>query len=150
MGIVEHPTSVAAQRIQISALSTYNPVNFDPAAPELTWFTDGSVLLQDSYWLTSAAFAIYDRSEQLITSGPVRHVSLAAYTAELFALAVAIVIAPARVHIVTDCKTIVDLFAKMIACSSIPCHWSHRPFWQTILCVWKQKLDLCEQPARLE
>ena len=114
------------------------------------WFSDGSVLLQESYWLTTAAFAIYDQDEHLIMSGPVKHVALAAYTAELFALAVAIIIAPARLHLVTDCQTIVDLFAKMCTCSTIPWHWSHRPLWLEIQRVWKLKLDHCEHPVQLE
>ena len=150
LGIVEHPSSAINHRVQLSALPTYDCTLFDPTAPGVVWFSDGSVLLQESYWLTSAAFAIYDQNESLIRSGPVKHVALASYTAELFALAVAVIIAPARLHLVADCQTIVDLFTKMCACHTIPGHWSHRPIWMEIQRVWKLKLQQCEQPVHLE
>ena len=113
LGIVEHPASIASHRIQISQLPDFDIAIFDPGATAVTWFTDGSVVLQESFWLTAAAFAIYDDAGNQVAAAPVRHIALSAYAAELFALAVAIIRAPVCVKIFTDCKTIVDLFHTM-------------------------------------
>ena len=133
----------------ISEFPTFEPAGFDPSAEELTWFTDGSVVLQESFWLTAAAFAIFDSAERLVASAPVRHIALAAYTAELFALAVAIIMAPARVRIFTDCKTIVDLFSSMLQSGNISPQWSHAAIWRKILQVWQTKASRCDQPIQV-
>lgn len=149
LGIVEHPAGIASQRLKISKLPALDESSFDPHAQELEWFTDGSVLLQESYWVTSAAYAIFDKEERLVSSGPVCHPSLAAYTAELFAIAVAVTVAKARLRVFTDCKTVVDLFGQLIAAGEVPVHWSHSPIWEHILRVWKNKVGRCQDPVVL-
>ena len=149
LGIIEHPAAIASSRLQVSDLPVFDPDAFDPAADELTWFTDGSVVLQESFWLTTAAYAIFDCAEHLVVSGPVRHISLAAYTAELFALPVAIILAPACVTIFTDCKTIVDLFSSMTQGGNILVYWSHAPIWRKILQVWQSKTMRCVRPVQV-
>lgn len=149
LGVVEHPAAIASQRIQILKLPVFDEAGFDPAAEELTWFTDGSVVLRESFWLTAAAYAIFDEKEQLVASAPVRHIALAAYTAELFALAVAITLAPARVRVFTDCKTIVDLFYDMLQHDAVSPQWSHAPLWRAILRVWQRKTSKCENPVHV-
>lgn len=150
LGIVEHPPALASQRLTISELPVFDATCFDPEAAELLWFSDGSVVLQESFWLTAAAFAIYHHQERLVASAPVQHISLAAYTAELFPLAVAIIMAPARVCIFTDCKTVADLFGVMTQQGRVSPTWSHAPIWRTILHVWQTKTRSCAQPIRVQ
>ena len=83
-------------------------------------------------------------------SAPVNHISLAAYTAELFALAVAITLAPARVRIFTDCKTIVDLLYATLHQDCVSPQWSHAPLWRAILTVWRRKSCSCEHRVHVQ
>ena len=101
-------------------------------------WTDGSLILQDTYWLQTAAYAVVDDSGEVIHEGRVNHFSLSSFTAELFAGVTAFVTAATPVVIHTDCKTLVNMFTELQQRRSVPLDWAHREWWDY---MWKVFLD---------
>ena len=129
LGIFEHPPRIVEHRLQCSCPTTLQTVDFlHPEHVTMLW-TDGSVHWSDHYWLTSAGFAVIQEDGQCLAAGPVFCWHLTSYSAELWALIVAIVSSSSCLHIFSDCKSVVDHFREMLNLSTIPFAWPHRPWW---------------------
>lgn len=137
LGIVEHPAAVVNHRLRLSSKPSLSGADFDGVCLQLHGGQTVQLSsIQESFWLTTAAFAIFNQEEQCVAAGPVCHPALSAYAAELFAFMTALTIAPRRLQVVTDCKTIVNImFAELMSTRIVPMHWSHRQWW---LCIWRQ------------
>ena len=77
-GIVEHPVSVVDFRLKFTPWSHDRVIAFEPQLPCERRWTDGSVVLQESFWLTTGALAVVDQHENCVASGRVNHASYAA------------------------------------------------------------------------
>lgn len=139
LGIVEHPVAVAQARTRVSKHLDVHVVALDTAMPHIMWWTDGSVLAQQHFWITSAAFAIYNEQETCVASGPVHHFALSSYSAELYAILVAACLAPAGVTVYTDCQTVVNMFHTLTIARKVSTEWSHTQWWTRILQLWETK-----------
>ena len=72
LGLVDHPVGIAKHRLQFSSIrGDFSPAFLGDADAKHFW-TDGSVILAESYWLTSAAYSIIDASGQIVDTGPVQ------------------------------------------------------------------------------
>ena len=148
LGICEHPVEIVSHRLRCQT-------QIPPAAQisdlsSLTEFwTDGSVLMQECFWLTSAGFSVIDSSGSIVCSGPVHHVTLNSYTAELFAITQAVLFSKCRLRIRTDCQTVVTQFSDLVSQNAVDDHWSHKEWWQWLLHVWRQRVHHQTEPIQL-
>ena len=148
LGICEHPVEIVNHRLRCQT-------QIPPAAQisdlsSLTEFwTDGSVLMQECFWLTSAGFSVIDSSGSIVCSGPVHHVTLNSYTAELFAITQAVLFSKCRLRIWTDCQTVVTQFSDLVSQNAVDDHWSHKGWWQWLLHVWRQRVHRQTEPIQL-
>ena len=145
-GIVEHPVAIIDYRLDLSGSDVESSGFFDPALPIARRWTDGSVIFANSFWLVSAAFAVVDEQENCIFSGPVHHVCLSSFAAELHAFMVAVMFCEQRVHVYTDSRTIVDMFEELIKCGFVASHWTHKKWWQRVLDLWVSRSRLVHEP----
>lgn len=149
LGICEHPVSIANHRLR-SHTQLGDAVPFDANLERQTVWSDGSVIFQESYWLTSAGFAVVDDKGQCIVSGPVYHVSLTSYAAELFAILQAILHLPGCLCIWSDCQAVVDQITAMICNGRIEAHWSHQLWWKKLLAVWQERCARHPSPITVQ
>ena len=140
-GIVEHPIGVIRHRLNWSDPSHLECSDFDPHSPPVDWWSDGSVLWPDIFWLSSGGFAIVDHCSREVFGGPVFHLQISSYTTELWAVVVAIHKCTCPTKVFSDCQTIVDQFAVLCE-QGDPCGtWSHLAWWQAIA---KRRRDLIQ------
>lgn len=149
LGICEHPVSIIDHRLQFQALSG-EAVCFDPSLDVQEVWTDGSVVLQESFWLTAAGFAVVGSQGQCIVSGRVQHVALSAYAAELYGVLQAILHCNHALIIWTDCQTVVDQFKHLTHHNRVGDTWSHRAWWSCILDVWRDRSNQHSTPVSLQ
>lgn len=112
-------------------------------------WSDGSVVFQNYFWLTSAAYAVVNENEETIVAGRVLHVALNSYAAELFAILMAFLVSSCRIRIFSDCQTVVDQFHKLVQTGTLSESMSHLEWWQVILDVWKQRCIIVQEPLQL-
>ena len=141
LGIVEHPIGVIRHRLNWSDPSHLECSDFDPHSPPVDWWSDGSVLWPDIFWLSSGGFAIVDHCSREVFGGPVFHLQISSYATELWAVVVAIHKCTCPTKVFSDCQTIVDQFAVLCE-QGDPCGtWSHLAWWQAIA---KRRRDLIQ------
>ena len=150
LGIVEHPPAIVDTRLQVYPWDQSEQVVFCPNNPVTHLWTDGSVVLADSFWLASAAYAIVNDDAVCIECKPVFHFAITPYAAELYAIlrAVARTEGPVVVH--TDCQTVVDLFEEFKNLPGIPLTWSHRPWWLVLFSLWQDRRQVHCDPVLLQ
>ena len=149
-GIVEHPPAIVAHRLRWTSWMHSEEVPFQPHLPKTERWTDGSVVFADYFWLATAAYAVVDANEVCIASGRVLHPGISSYAAELFAILVAVAKTPAHVCIFTDCLTVVELFADMVACNRVDPTWSHSAWWNVLLHLWNTRSAVAVEPFILK
>ena len=114
LGLVDHPVGIAKHRLAFASIQgDISPPFVADADTQHVW-TDGSVFLAESYWLTTAAYSIIDALGRTVDTGPVQSPKLTSYSAELFAIYKATVLSSAAIVIHTDCKCIVDQFHQLL------------------------------------
>ena len=148
LGIVEHPWSILAHRLQVSDVDTINCPTWTDVKPISTLWTDGSVLWASHFALTCAGFAVVNSDKEIVVSGPVCHWSISSYTAELWALFHAFISAEGPVVIRSDCKTLVDQVAWMCRFQNIEAEWSHRNWWRSLFNVWIKRSAIVPCPLQ--
>ena len=143
-GLCTHPRKVALSRLRLSAVGDTSG-SFDPERLELLW-TDGSVQWGSYFWLATGAYAIVNAQFQVVESGGVNHWELSAYTTELFALLRAVKRASCRIHVRSDCQSIVDQFNDLCRTLQVNPGWSHQAWWHELRCTLTLRLLVCTTP----
>ena len=156
LGIVEHPFSVIAHRLQWS-----DPQNIDVASlinseqVTLLW-TDGSIFWSEIHWLTTGGYAVVNAELEVLRSGPVFHWALSSYTTELWAILQACALATSRIVIHSDCQAVVGQCWLACEYGYVPDDWSHVAWWKFFIHLWKNKfgsdadaLDIVWVPAHV-
>ena len=138
LGIVEHPVGVIRHRLDWNDPNQILQPPFDPFAPKVEWWSDGSVFWPDIFWLSAGGFSIVDMHSKELFGGPVRHFQISAYTTELWALVFAICKCAGPTEMFTDCKTIVDQFQELCLSGEPKASWSHLAWWQAISKRWNE------------
>ena len=146
LGIVEHPLSVLAQRLQVSDPNELVLQPWDPSIPSCTVWTDGSVQWPNHFLLTCAGFAVINHDGSTLCKGSVHHWNLSSYTAELWALIVAFSSASGPLQVRTDCKTVADQVLFMIQQDTIEDSWPLQPWWKFLCALVTARKQNCEQP----
>ena len=150
LGIVEHPWSVLAKRLEVSNPSCLQPVKWETLAEPVRVWTDGSVMWPEHFALTCAGFAVVNADNQVIAHGPVAHWSLTSYTAELWALIHAFTYASGPVHVRSDCKTLVDQASWMCTNQQVQPQWPHLPWWKFLFALVLERQQVAPQPLSVE
>ena len=132
LGIVEHPVGVVKHRLQWNDPNDLLAAPFQPSAPRVSWWSDGSVFWPDVFWLSAGGFSIVNDRNQEIFGGPVHHLHITSYTTELWAVVVAIHKCAAPTEVFTDCQTIVDQFHVLQTDGAPHTTWSHFSWWHAI------------------
>ena len=149
LGLVDHPVGIAKHRLAFSSIQgDSSPVFLGEADARHVW-TDGSVILAESYWLTSAAYSIIDASGNTVDSGPVQSPKLSSYSAELFAVYKATILSNTAIVVHTDCKTVVDQFQHLLHLKGLKGDWCHPFWWQAIWSIIEQRQHVHPHPVRL-
>ena len=143
-GLCAHPRKVAIHRLGLSPVGDTS-VLFDPEQLEYFW-TDGSVQWGNYFWLATGAYAIVDAHFQVVESGPVRHWELSAYTTELFALLRVVKLARGRIHVRSDCQSVVEQFNDLCRARQVDPRWSRQKWWREICRVLTLRLEVCNAP----
>lgn len=147
LGIVDHPYEIAMLRLR--CFTTFPCASAFAADQEVAeYWTDGSLLWPDVFWLTSAAFSVVDCGGNVMDTGPVFHFSLSSYAAEMWGIIVALAHASGPCVVYTDSETIVKLFAQ-IQVGGIPLNVSHRSWWVWIMGLWRERRASHPDPFRL-
>ena len=151
LGIVEASIQEVRDRMKCSSVSHISVAQWDPNAtlPKKHLWTDGSCENSHLFFHTTAAFAVVDAYGHLVTSGLVKHWSLSAYAAELFAVVTAFAGAETSVAIHCDCKSVVQQVQQMIQSNCVPCVWSHLTWWHFLLHLWRIRKGICQDPLSI-
>ena len=148
LGIVETSIQKVCDRLQCSSVAHIPVAHWDADcfAPKEHLWTDGSCDYSHLFFHTIAAFAVVNASGYLVSSGPVKHWSLSAYAAELFAVIYAFAGASRAVVIHCDCKSLVHQVLEMTQSNHVPCVWSHLSWWHYLLQLWRLRKSICQEP----
>ena len=146
LGIVEHPVGVVKHRLQWNDPNDLLVATFQPSAPRVSWWSDGSVFWPDVFWLSAGGFSIVNDRNQEIFGGPVHHLHITSYTTELWAVVVAIHKCAAPTEVFTDCQTIVDQFQVLQTDGAPHTTWSHFSWWHAISIRLQILLDFHPDP----
>ena len=126
-----HPYEVAMLRLR--CFTTFPCTSAFEADRELVeYWTDGSLLWADVFWLTTAAFSVIDVIGNVVETGPVFHFSLSSHAAELWGVIMACW------SVCTDSETVVK-FCAQIQVRGIPQNVSHRTWWLWIVGIWRER-----------
>ena len=148
LGIAETSIQKVCDRLQCSSVAHIPVAQWDAnsVAPKEHLWTDGSCDYSHLFFHTIAAFAVVNASGNLVSSGPVKHWSLSAYAAELFAVLSAFAGATRAVVIHCDCKSLVQQVLEMTQANHVPCVWSHLSWWHYLLQLWRMRKNICQEP----
>ena len=149
LGIFEHPVAIADKRLAMSRWDPQSECSFDPRQPQVLRWTDGSVVMQKSFWLSAAGYSVVDEHMQCLEAGPVLHLLLASYTAELYAILRAVASTSAPVKIFTDSLTIVDMFAQLELTGQVSEDWSLLEWWKILARLWRTRKAFHPKPVTL-
>lgn len=106
LGLIENPCRLSQFRLQSEVARLSDAVIFDPDLGTKETWTDGSVLWQENFWITTAAYAVIDKEGRVLHSGRVRRWSLSSYVVELWAIWIAFSQSDSAVHIYCDNQTV--------------------------------------------
>ena len=146
LGHVEHPRFIAKRRLHFSHAADL------PVAPDfdgqtcLRFWTDGSLVHGNKFWLMTATFAVVNEDRQVVKQGLVSHWSISAYTAELWAVLWVCITATTKVHIFSDCLTVVQRVHHICQGGSVDLTWSCSEWWKVFAAVLTLRQQHCPQP----
>ena len=139
VGIVEHPKAIIRHRLQHEIVDDIRIATFSHPCTLRRLWVDGSLHWPQHFWLQAGGFSVIDEFGNTCFSGPVRSWKLTSFTTELWALVIAVTGSNSKVHIFSDCKSVVEKFHELIRLEKVPPHWIHRTWWSKILQVWLQR-----------
>lgn len=106
LGLCEHPVGspvgICKHRMHFTSIANDTPSAFDPSRNRTPFWTDGSVFLTESFWLTTAGCSIVNEHGQCILAERVCFPALSSYTAELFAVYRLIFLSTTCIDVYTD------------------------------------------------
>ena len=149
LGIVEHPLAILRHRLHVDradALAVQALLR--PDYTQSLW-SDGSVLWGEVFPLTAAGFAVIDEEGSIFAAGTVSHLCLSSYTAELWAVIVATLMADSKLHIYSDCKEVVNQVNHLAQTGNIPANCLHIEWWKVLHKVVDTRNQLTCGPALL-
>ena len=150
LGIVEHPCKIAEHRLRYVPLQTQSHETFDENHVRMRFYTDGSVVWNNFYWLESGGYSIVNDQGELVSSGAVTHWHISSYTTELFAFLQVILQNPCPIHVFMDCQTVTKQFQQMVQTLAVDPQWSHQRWWQMILECLQIRRQKMRDPIVLE
>ena len=133
LGIIEHPWPIIWHRLRIDRAADLVPCDFDHPDGILSLWTDGSVFWGECFPLTAAGFAVIQEDGTTFAAGPVSHLSLSSYSAELWAIVVAAARANCCLCIYSDCREVVTKVNALVENRLIPGNYVHLEWWQFLL-----------------
>ena len=142
LGHVEHPFRLTAFRLLHSTARVDEAAVFDPVAPLQEVWTDGSVLWQESFWLTTATFAVIDQLGRALRVGRVQRWNLSSFVAELWAIWIAFSSSEAPVRIYCDNQAVVHNVRFLVQHGEVQPHWKCRDWWLAILELHQSRSQL--------
>ena len=149
LGLVDHPVGIAKHRLAFTSIQgDISPPFVADADTQHVW-TDGSVFLAESYWLTTAAYSIIDAFGRTVDTGPVQSPKLTSYSAELFAIYKATALSSAAIVIHTDCKSIVDQFHQLLLHREPLDSVCHIFWWRALWTIAERRQRQHPQPVKL-
>ena len=132
LGHIAHPQFIARRRLQFSLAADLEVAGtFDPSCLVRLW-TDGSLVLGESFWLATATYAIVDEQINIVKKGLINHWALSAYAAELWPVVYACVTASTKVIIFSDCLNVVNHAQHLFQGGSVDPSWSCLEWWQAL------------------
>ena len=149
-GVVEHPVKIAEHRLRWSPLPEVATIDHVQDSNILQIWTDGSVVWNENFWLTTASFAAVDSQGHCLAKGEVKHWSLSSYAAELWAIVYVVARFPQKLEIYSDCQTVVKQFHQMVSTRSVDPLWSHQSWWWFLLNIWVDRSKIIEDPIVLQ
>ena len=117
---------------------------FDCPDDILSLWTDGSVFWGECFPLTAAGFAIIQEDGSTFAAGPVSHLSLSSYSAELWAIVVATAMANCCLCIYSDCREVVTKVNALVKAHHIPGNYVHLEWWHFLLHLINARSLLCQ------
>ena len=150
LGHVEHPFRLTAFRLLHQAARIDDAASLDPAADPLEVWTDGSVLWQENFWLTTATFAVIAKNGTLLHSGRVQRWCLSSYVAELWAVWSAFSSSAAPICVYCDNQAVVRNVQYMIQHDAVKVTWKCLDWWQTILALHRIPLEHVAKPLDIQ
>ena len=147
LGIVEHPPAVLIHRLKISDPHQLTLATWNPEQAKQTLWTDGSVQWPNHFMLTCAGFAIVKEGGVVVNEGPVHHWNMSSYTAELWAVIVAIASASGPIHIRTDCKSMAEHLNSLLEQHQVDPAWPLQAWWSFTKDVVHARRVLCDHPV---
>ena len=132
LGHIAHPQFIARRRLQFTLAADLEvSETFDPSCLVRLW-TDGSLVLGESFWLATATYAIVDEQINIVKKGLISHWALSAYAAELWPVVSACVTASTKVIIFSDCLNVVNHAQHLFQGGSVDPSWSCLEWWQAL------------------
>ena len=132
LGHVEHPYRLSLFRLQSESPTPSDAVHFQPSLPTEERWTDGSVLWHENFWITTASYAVVDKTGLTLFSGRVRRWHLSSHVAELWAIWIAVSRSSAAVHIYCDNQTVVRNVQTLIHTGTVQRHWKCSNWWRAL------------------
>lgn len=150
LGHVHQPTFVVRRRLlQLQACTLPIAHHYDPTTTAKVW-TDGSLVFGDNIWLATGTYAILDEHQVIIQKGQVSHLSLSAYTTELWAIIVACTIATTRLQIYSDCLAVVRQAQRVFGGYFPDPSWRCYHWWGFLADVVARRSAVCDTPFQVE
>ena len=150
LGHIAHPKFVARRRLQFAfAADLELAETFDPMCLKRLW-TDGSLVLGESFWLATATYAIVDEQVTIIKKGLISHWAISAYAAELWPVVIACVTASTKVVIFSDCLNVVVHAQHLFSGGFADPTWSCFEWWQALQNVVQLRLRETATPFWIE
>ena len=146
LGIVEHPLAVLQHRLQVSDPLTISQVPWDSSSHKQTVWTDGSVQWPNHFLLSCAGYSIVNSNGVVLHEGGVHHWNLSSYTAELWAVVVAVATASGPLQIRTDCKSMADHLEDLLQTKCVAKSWPLQAWWHFLADVLHERHAHCDCP----
>lgn len=150
LGIVEHPRRLAQFRLQSEIADHNSAAVFCPLDDMVEIWTDGSVLHQESFWLTTATFAAVDKVGCVIHRGRFMRWHLSSFVAELWAIWVTFSRSTAPVCIYCDNQAVVKSFKQLSRTGHVPHYWKCADWWRAIADLLAERRLQHANPCLLE
>ena len=149
LGHVEHPSFIAKRRLQFAhARDIPVATEFDSTCCHRFW-TDGSLVHGNKFWLMTATFAVVDETKNVIKQGLISHWALSAYVAELWAVFWVCITASTCVHVFTDCWSAAKNINFLCQGGAIDPTWRCAEWWRTFAKILELRKQHCPQPFQV-
>ena len=147
-GIVEQPFFLARRRLVIMKAPTTFP-EYNPSSIEEFW-TDGSVLWSERFWITTATFAVVGADLQVLAKGLVSYPCLNSYVAELWGLLQACLLGVHRIRIFCDCNSVVEHASKVFATGIADDSWLCQDWWRFLAALTSHRKQQHPHPFEVQ